>query len=55
MKLTALATALAAFLTSLTGQARADVTHVAVAANFTEAGEGDRGRCSSRKPATRRC
>ena len=36
MKLTALATALAAFLTSLAAQAQADVTHVAVAANFTE-------------------
>ena len=36
MKLTALATALAAFLTSLAAPAEADVTHVAVAANFTE-------------------
>src|ERR1700729_568720 len=36
MKLTMLATALAAFLTSLVAQAVADVTHVAVAANFTE-------------------
>jgi molybdate transport system substrate-binding protein len=36
MKLTALATALAAFLTSLAPPAVADVTHVAVAANFTE-------------------
>ena len=36
MKLTALATALAAFLTSLAAQAQADVTQVAVAANFTE-------------------
>jgi molybdate transport system substrate-binding protein len=36
VKLTALAAALAAFLTSLAAQAQADVTHVAVAANFTE-------------------
>jgi molybdate transport system substrate-binding protein len=36
MKLTALATALAAFLASLAAPAQADVTHVAVAANFTE-------------------
>ena len=36
MKLTALAAALAAFLTSLAAPAEADVTHVAVAANFTE-------------------
>src|ERR1700727_3507910 len=36
MKLTMLATALAALLTSLVAQAQADVTHVAVAANFTE-------------------
>ncbi|HSU98956.1 MAG TPA: molybdate ABC transporter substrate-binding protein [Roseiarcus sp.] len=36
MKLTALATALAAFLTFAAAPARADVTRVAVAANFTE-------------------
>ena len=36
MKLTALATAFVAFLTSLAAPADADVTHVAVAANFTE-------------------
>jgi molybdate transport system substrate-binding protein len=36
VKLTALATALAAFLTSLAAPAHAGVTHVAVAANFTE-------------------
>ena len=36
MKLTALAAALAGLLTSLAAPAVADVTHVAVAANFTE-------------------
>ena len=36
MKLTALATAFVALLTSLAAQAQAGVTHVAVAANFTE-------------------
>src|SRR6202789_220035 len=36
MKLTTLAAALAAFLSSFVAQAQADVTHVAVAANFTE-------------------
>ena len=36
MRLTALATAFVAFLTSLAAPADADVTHVAVAANFTE-------------------
>jgi molybdate transport system substrate-binding protein len=36
VKLTALATALAACLASLAAPAEADVTHVAVAANFTE-------------------
>src|SRR5271154_547449 len=36
MKLTALAAAFVAFLTSLAAPADADVTHVAVAANFTE-------------------
>src|SRR5215471_12481947 len=36
MKLTALVAALAAFLTSFAVPAQADVTHVAVAANFTE-------------------
>jgi molybdate transport system substrate-binding protein len=36
VKLTALAAALAAFLISLAAPAQADVTHVAVAANFTE-------------------
>ncbi len=36
MRLTALATALLALLTSLGAQAQAGVTHVAVAANFTE-------------------
>jgi molybdate transport system substrate-binding protein len=36
LKLTALVAALAAFLTSLAAPAQADVTHVAVAANFTE-------------------
>jgi molybdate transport system substrate-binding protein len=36
LKLTALATAFLALLTSLVAQARADVTHVAVAANFAE-------------------
>ena len=36
LKLTTLATALAAFLISLAAAAQADVTHVAVAANFTE-------------------
>jgi molybdate transport system substrate-binding protein len=36
LRLAALATAFAAFLSSLAGPARADVTHVAVAANFTE-------------------
>jgi molybdate transport system substrate-binding protein len=36
LKLTALAAALVAFLTSLVAPANADVTHVAVAANFTE-------------------
>jgi molybdate transport system substrate-binding protein len=36
LKLTALATAFIALLTSLVGQAQAGVTHVAVAANFTE-------------------
>src|SRR6202789_911418 len=36
MKLTVLAAALVGFLTSLAAPVRADVTHVAVAANFTE-------------------
>ena len=36
MKLTALAAALVGFLTSLAAPVHADVTHVAVAANFTE-------------------
>ncbi len=36
MKLTALGAALAVFLASLAASAQADVTHVAVAANFTE-------------------
>ena len=36
MKLTPLATALAALVTSFVTTAEADVTHVAVAANFTE-------------------
>ncbi len=36
MKLTALAVAFVAFLSSLAASADADVTHVAVAANFTE-------------------
>jgi molybdate transport system substrate-binding protein len=36
LKLTALATAFVALLTSLAAQAQAGVTHVAVAANFTE-------------------
>ena len=39
MKLTALATAFVAFLTSLAAPADAGVTHVAVAANFTEPGK----------------
>jgi molybdate transport system substrate-binding protein len=36
LKLTALSTAFVALLTSLVAQAQAEVTHVAVAANFTE-------------------
>jgi molybdate transport system substrate-binding protein len=39
LKLTVLATAFLALLTSLVAQAQADVTHVAVAANFTEPGK----------------